>query len=114
MGRQQQLEKEARWGGLLAAFAQQDSGSAAVFCARHQVSVAQFYYQRRKALVRQSSRLPQRTEQAFREYALAPLATLLPAAPVASGVSLRVGDVLVEVAPGFDAAVLRAVLSCCR
>jgi len=114
VGRQQKGVDEARWGGLLAAFAQQDSGSVAAFCVRHRVSVAQFYYQRRKALAGQSRRLPKPAEPAFREYALAPLTALLPAPVTTTGVSLRIGDVWVELAPGFDPVVLRKVLSCCR
>ena len=110
--RQQGTQGEAWWGGLLAAFAQQDSVSVASFCNAHRVTVAQFQYQRRKLLARQLAVRPMESTPTFREYALpAPL----PNEQAAScGIRVHLGEVVIELLPGFDPAALRLVLSCCR
>lgn len=123
MARRQAAQDEAWWSGLVAAYsAQQDSVSVAAFCAARRITVAQFQYQRRKALARQLAAprsFEPRTEPAvptpaFREYALpAPVPSLSDPAP-GCGIRLHLGEVVIEVLPGFDPEALRQVLSCCR
>ena len=119
MARQQKAQDEARWGGLLAAFAQQDSGSVRAFCAAHRITAAQFYYRRRQWLARQSrstsaQSTPPTTGPAFREYALASLAPPTFTSPACTAIRLHLGEVMIELLPGFDPEALRQVLSCCR
>ena len=92
---------DAWWAGVLAG-RDSDPRPVAAYCSALGISVSQFYYQRGKAERRS---LP---VAGFREYALSS-----PAA-AASGVSLRLGGVQIELAPGFDVDTLRAVLACCR
>lgn len=93
---------DAWWAGLLAG-READPRTLAAYCSAWGVSVSQFYYRRSKAQRCDSDPAP-----GFREY-------VLPAAgSQSSGVSLRFGAVQIELAPGFDANTLRAVLACCR
>ena len=93
---------DAWWAGILAG-RESDRRPLRVYCLAWGISVSQFYYRRSKAEQRDSA-----AASGFREY-------VLPARDVqSSGVSLRIGAVHIELAPGFDANTLRAVLACCR
>ena len=96
---------EAWWMQVLEVFSR-GSRPLAEFCAEYGISSSQFYYQRRKVESRASRSLV--VAPAFREY---PGPT---PARVSSGVLLRLGDVQIELAPGFDPVTLRGVLACCR
>ena len=92
---------DAWWTGVLAG-RDSDPRPLATYCSALGISVSQYYYRRGKAERRSLS------TSEFREYALPATAAM------ASGVSLRLGGIQIELAPGFDAATLRAVLACCR
>lgn len=117
---QGQVVRDARWwDGLLSAFEQQQELGVSAFCLSRGVRPWQFHYQRRKRKRKRESSLVE-AEPVFREYLL-PSAS--PAAPAMDGrpdraacspIRLHVGTVVIELAPGFDEASLRAVLACCR
>ena len=101
-----ELERgDAWWMQVLADFGR-EWRPLAEFCAEHRISTSQFYYQRRKVESRASRSLV--VAPAFREYS-APTPVR-----VSSGVLLRLGDVQIELAPGFDPVTLCGVLACCR
>jgi len=99
-------EQDRQWQGWISAW--RESGlSQAAFCREHGLSLARFYYRRR--------RLDGLGMDGFAEVAVADTAPGRLEHGVGqasgSGVRLRVGELVVEVDRGFDEATLRAVLA---
>jgi len=119
---QGQVVRDAQWwDGLLSAFEQQQELGVAAFCLSRGVRPWQFHYQRRKREREGGSGLVEaEAEPVFREYLLpsalppAPAREARPVPAAGSPIRIHVGTLVIELAPGFDGASLRAVLACCR
>ncbi len=90
------------WWAEVVAKRESDPRTLKMYCAALGISVSQFHYRRKVQRLGSASN--------FREYALPAAAQ----STAGSGVNLRFGAVTIELAPGFDADTLRAVLACCR